>query len=1101
MNHILWLAWGLLMAIGTWAAGTPILQVLVPDERATPSAQVTDAPTGAEADAGVANLRYEVAATSTNMTQGGRQRGAQPVAAGTPGAASTTITVGTKQAGRVDLTGTYTYVESGVEYGQIPLTVVSGFETALAAPGATGYNEPRGIPTDDGTIIVVYEDRISALVDTIERDPSTHTWGNGTTVLSELGPYTANVHPSPEIYRIPRCDGGYTYWIAVLETDTTLETPTLRLSLSYSDDEGATWTEPQATNLAFSVSTIYYEKLRIAYDELSGNLIAGVVRNNASTYTGLYYVSKDGGWTWRALSGANQSDVRNHDIRVLDGCIYLATLDGSGNVDLLKMTGVSTQWSQLSAISAAGAYVSATDKALTLSITPNGWIWVDYRTASTYLLARVYSTDGGVTFSTASDGYLLEESSATSHLMPESTVYQDGRMLQIGTMISSGTTKDSSIVALLAGGISSMTPSWAPENYDGFVPTDIPATRSGQHVFTTSGATAESIATSSSQIVYDMSNDNSTGYITTDYPIGIVDNANCGVMWILSPDSTGGSTSSDAIALRIRANSTSDGKFVDAGIRIDMTNRSVQAYDWRAGANVGTSGTWSASVPVVFYAVVSYYGTGSASKMSVYYRLTTQEAWTTLVADQTLTRSVGSTKTILWGKVSASTANVKTIAFFPALGPLGTTADTSPETLGIRASSRMNRLPNGLWLRWDGGALLPGNTWTLSAGSTTSPKLTSPHSVAPSPLRRWVSTAVSAGATVKPVVYDFGSSYRGWLAKDNGLVGIQWAETPGASIVYLQYWDGAAFQNIISASTIMQQYPSWARATATSYTFYPGASANTDARLLATDELKGLWCYIADNGGDAVAGYILRNGGGQFTNDGCKAWIELDPATVVTVAGGGLASLATTSGSSVMNIYANDGIAVAAQSAEAIRYYRVAIAYAPGFTAPASGLLAFGEVHTFDRPYRAGASINSVTDPRLPRALRRVTVDYDQLLTPVGTYQSAGATVQNTMSFNGSTPRATVDNNERVLLGLLDKVGRKRGAREGTPIGVVLDGDWQADPGSSTQVYLGRSVMACYMSRTIDVTVGRGFLRPSEQADNQHGTSVTFDEVALYLPT
>ena len=467
----------LLMAmIGTFSA--PVTHVLVPDARAIPDNLVTDAPS-TPADAQADNLTVETVATT--------QTGGYPVAGGTPTDSALSLTVDIAEQGQVDGVGTYTYTDGTDTYGQTPLYVLTGFETVHPASSGDGYQRPRGIALDDGTVVAVAENWIDGKVDTFTRDPDTGDWTPLSTVWTSATAFSSLQHPSPDIYRIyDRRTRAWVYWVAALQDDTTAATATQRLVLSYSKDECATWTTIK-TNLTFAATSITYDLLRVRYDPVSKNLIMGLVRNNGGTYTGLYYVSADYGSTWTALSSASLGDTRMHDIQVsCGGVIYLVEVDGSGNVDLWSMTGVSTQWTRVKSALNSVASVVGTFRSVAMTILPSSAIYIDWRNTDN-LITRAFSFDGGRTFDQT---HALSEEPSTG-MKFNGSVYSTGRLYLLGTMSSSGTTYDNSIVAMVGGEVATVTPSWLPAGYDPYVPTDIPATRSSQHVFTTSGATTE----------------------------------------------------------------------------------------------------------------------------------------------------------------------------------------------------------------------------------------------------------------------------------------------------------------------------------------------------------------------------------------------------------------------------------------------------------------------------------------------------------------------------------------------------------------------------------------------------------------------------------
>lgn len=1074
---------------------SPIDVLCIPNAPFLPSNLTTTAPTGAEANATFDQLGAEI-------IPGGTYHRAYPVATGEPTAASTSVTVGVQQPGGVDGAGAYTVTDSGTEIGCTPLTRLTGVQTIRSVGSGSGYQHARPVAMPDGRVLVVH--------DQLGNTPGMLLWTPSSSTVSNVSALdsTSNVATYPDVVRIPTRTG-YQYLAGYLHQTLNASTDTLEVRFSLTSDPTGSWDE-FTSDLSFDTTTISREALRLAYDPVSKNLLLGVLQNNAGTYTGKYYVSTDLGGTWTYLSGSDISTARSHDIKSWGGMFYVAVLQDEATdiVRFRKMSGAAEGWGTAVDVSTS----TITQTCLAFTITPDGVFWIDYReNATPGDITRAYSTDRGQTWT---DVTLIEEmnSGYTTGLVFTGSVYTTGELHLIGNILSSGTTRDNSLVALKGGGWSTLTNDLGANGYDAFWPSDIPATRSTQHVFTTGGASAESITADTAtnpQIVYDISNDNSTGFITTTFTAA-TQMFGHGALWILSPDSSGGSTSSDAIALRIGANTTGSGNDVEAGLRINMTSRSVQAYDWNAAGNLGSAQTWSTAAPVEFWVHVDYLGDGTNSKMSAYVRLSTSRTWTTIVEDQTLTRGAGSTLTMRWGKLSASTANVKTIAFLPFFRGNGTrtTGDTSPPLLGRTATTTPDRTPWGAHLHWRSSPLVAGETWTLRARSDHPVSFTSPFSVAPSPLRDWRGDTVSAGATIRVAVYDFGSSYVGKLSRN--LVWLGWANTPDVATVRLRYWTGAAWSDVVSASTLATAFTDGAtgigRSAATTYLFFPrSGTSNTGPRLWGHNEHKGRWCWMSDGGGNTLAGRILTNSAGQFTGaaDAVEATLELDPSTV-TVLAGTFAGFSTSTATGSLRIYADQGIAIGTQTSDATRYYLLEITMAPGATTPSSGLLAAGTAIPLARAYRAGASVSYQTDPRLDRVLRKVEYPYDALLVPGGTGVTTSAPKQTGLTIGaGTTERATVDNNESVVISALRTTGALHGQRRGVPVGLVLGGSFSDDPGNSTQVFVGDDVMFGYLARSIDVTASQGYLYPRAitRDHSKHGLSLTVDEAGLWMPT
>lgn len=1094
------------MAISTF--GGPVDILVVPDERASASAQHRTLPASNSTTATEANLGMEVIAADANVADSNGAPGAHPVARGTPSSSSLNLTVATRTPGRPDRTADYLYTDTSTSevYGAskiwVPVSGESIYDESFGGPSAISEVAAATLP--DGSIYSAAESWTFETIEVRKRTAGSPDWASVTT-WSSSSLYTANVHPSVSMWTIPSNTGtGYIIYVGSFEV-TAANTITLRTD--YSTDAGATWNNANYSNLVLATNPNYYDRLRVVYDGVAKRLWLTVRKYDGAAYTLLTYFSDDYGANWSASDTID--DIRNAYMVNFGPRTLLATVDGTGILAIRHRSGADASWTSLDTDVFNGSYTVHADH-LAMVRTDNGIYAVYCRLATNSSeLIMAMSADGGKTWGNVAGGFPYTNGSYTTVLSDQPTgglteglklqaaVFQAGSVYLMGNFVSAGNTAQT-IFAIVCGDIANLQ--WDDANahvdFDTYYPVALPRTKSTQFAAFTGGSTHQILAIGGGVLVEDIANTVATGY-NTYLDVGTVYNTRSARL-ILDDSSSGGSTAASDMVLRVTIDDNA-GNNVSAEIRIDMTTRKARLYDVLGAGNLGNeTSAWTASTPVEFYIDVD----GVGQKVSAWYRLMGNATYTAIATNQALTpNAAAAVREIYYGKLNATNAHMRIRFFRPHVSEGFADGFAAADRKGIPAATIPSRIPAGVHISWRGAPLMPGNSWTARAWSRTSIAFTSPLSVDPSPLRQWVGTVGAAGATYR-IVYDFGASYDSTLS-DN-MIGVMWANAPGVYLCKLQRWTGAAWSDEISGDA-RESYGAGAvsisRSSVTSYKFRPGPTPNARPKVWAQDYYRGWWAVLSDGGGNTIAGTVLRNDPGQFTSSSpatLPAALELDPSTVVATFGT-FAGFSLSTNAGTLYLYSPDGIAVSTQSTASTRYYAIEVTLAPGATLPKAGLLTFGPAYAFARPARDGSSIRWVADQRLAQPVAIVELPFDQQLVHNGTYNLIGSAVQNVLSFNGTTPRALIDSNIETIVAALRQAGPQFGRRGGLPVGMVVNGDWQADPGSSDQSFVGRDVVFGYVQPSVDVTAGVGHLYQRDNGNSQLGTSFVLNGPALYL--
>lgn len=1117
--RLLAMLWGvLLMSVSVLA--DPISLLLVPDERFAPSAIMTDSKTTAVETA----FDMEVDAATANIRDLSGWDSAELKASGHP-TSSTSLTVDTAIAGIPGKTARYTYTTSSTTYGASEPFVLTGFETVAAVTSGNGYVNPRNTATPDGRVHEVYEDRTSGTgsIKYRYRVPSTEAQSSAVTVWTALqtlgsGGYSGD----PEIWWVRSdTDSGYVLYVGAWYA-TASGTQVFRVSRSR--DAGTTWSHTNS-NLSLQYSAlIVFEQTRVAYDPVGRQLTLIFIRETGGVKTSRLYVSNDRvGGEWTRISAGDVDNTETHDLKTpYPDCgtvVKAYTITGSNAIRVAQRDATTAGWVVLTSDTGATADVDY----LALGANDSGWLYMFYRrsTDEEELMLQV-STDGGRTWGAPDGEYPYDDGGQTLVMDDDAsagtTTLVDGVKINgvawvsetayvIGTLVTSATTVDNSVVMLLFGGISNITLEEAGSGTDApYYPSGLPATKSPSYTFTTGGATAEAIELDAGgRLVHALDNDNSTGYIQYDY---IGNPSVAGFAWKIGPDTAGGQLGALYVGATLVCHNDADSNNYVIQIFIDDTSTParIRAYDVGAAAYLGTAVEWDKTEDLSVLAALN----GETGTLSYYIRQPGDKFWTTGLDGQALTATGtgAATTRVRWGKLTASTANVDTLMFVPfgsaSTGFIADIADgiDTTDLVPIRATVIPQRTPHEINLFWR-GVLQAGDQWTVSTISRDPLALTSPLASCPSPTRQHVGASGSAAATYR-IGYDFGSGYESKLSPNLIWAGV--FNAPQIATFRLQSWDGATFNTAIEGTTYWRPFGAdgavgFARASAATYAFTPNGTNGTP-RAFRENEIAGWWCRISD-GTDSIAGYIKRNSAGQFTtaSTALRMTIELDPSTVV-VEGGAAADLATTTTGNLV-LVRPDAVAVGIQSADAVRYYALSYTLVPMATVPRIGLITAGSASILARTERDGASYRFMSPDeisRLPsvglsqgrrvtrRTARAVELSYEQQLLQPGRLDAG--TVWNTLSIQGTTQRATLDNN----LDVIESAHRYAGQR--MPV-VLLHGAsfGGTDPTSSAASFGGEQVLLGFMEAQVDRVAAQGLYHGLTSAHMQGGRLVIREEV------
>ena len=554
---------------------------------------------------------------------------------------------------------------------------------------------------------------------------------------------------------------------------------------SYSDDDGATWTQGSTAGLDTPLTMASSDVLRIRAAYLNGLTALFVWAQTGGADVIYQYVSSDGGNQWTLVETSFSADAAYPDVCVSGGAIYVGLLQYSASWTppirpyVYRLSSAGQALSSATGHDASGTGATFEQPAtyaggvftagdFALCATDDGYLWT-YSTEFGYLaytgtretMIRV-STDSGQTWYdnhlsshtyTAGQNIAYSGSAATA-LRDLCAVPERGRVVLFHspqTNPAGVATNFTSLCAAYLGGWSSVAmratngKRWEIGGWDWtYVPTDLPRDNGATWTTTQTGAATEAVgsdgltitATAADRVYY------TTTPVTTGYEgQGIV------AEWQLT-------VSAGTLGHTLRI---SDGTN-DYQVRVNVTTTTITLRDMNAGADIASlsmsatdgvvirvaldkaSGAWSTNVGRVraWARVDGPYTVGVVTHGPRQDRL-----WTQIGTSNTLQSGSATTNALIWGAAGAAgTATYRWAYYSAGQTTAGNIADSAAPTdrgaIVTTAGSPMH-LTQGYRVHGVDGPSVGGDTFTTSASWEYPASAINPF-VSPSPRRKWRST-------------------------------------------------------------------------------------------------------------------------------------------------------------------------------------------------------------------------------------------------------------------------------------------------------------------------------------------------------------------------
>lgn len=628
--------------------------------------------------------------------------------------------------------------DSDEHRGWDPPSIITGWTHLIWTDGTAAViatRNPHVITLQDGTVVAIYDDQKSTeyRVRVQVMDPSAGTWGDPVSVWERNS--SDAVYPC--LMLLP---SGRIMAYAWVEDDAA---DLAQVRAWYSDDDGASWAVAQSYCLREPVSTetgsdgYYLGRLRATYVNGTVLLMAEVqTKSTSPDYNDvpIQYASRDLGLTFDQVSQWDgDTGAAFLDVVTLDGTAYVFYISAVTAMPAFKAITSAylplddvTEQTPSTSTEVWGYLAGSTPEHITYGdlsavVDDQGTIYLYGRqlsTASEGVVIR--SGDGGDTwedigFSSASGGTgtWYDQDDSSTYVRNFAATASRGRVVMLHQWGANPGNEDSSMASIFLGGYSMVT----MPGYQRFaretkrvgwertwLPFDIPDA-CGWSVGGTGGTITLTDGymslTTSSQVWYYYRNPT-----ISDTTESIIARATVDVV-------SGGSTSTDAVSIIIRADDGTDA----AEVRLRMTTSQIVVYDAGASANLTTIEPGDSPYEIL---VALGWDSDGDPEVQVWTRVAdnaADRAWEVYHSALTADSATG-TSTVQFGHGASTSSATKWYEFHYTYGAyagygLHNAYDNPDDLTGRPMASSGTVLPEGLMLRAADGAAIRADEWDI----------------------------------------------------------------------------------------------------------------------------------------------------------------------------------------------------------------------------------------------------------------------------------------------------------------------------------------------------------------------------------------------------
>ncbi len=674
--------------------------------------------------------------------------------------------------------------------GWLNYNKLTGWNNVKYVASGGGHTLPHAITLPDHSVIVAYHTSTGDLIETSTADPATDGWASSVEVvdLDSVGDGTSPGHPS--LVRLPdslSSNGGRVLCFYLLRL-TKSGADHWTLGFSYSDDDGATWTEGGRHLEGFSetqatIPLASFNRLRAVYH--AGFITLCISATQSSNSKIWHLVSNDLGASFTEVEVVAQHRHRAELVVIPDTNQVIMIYGENSDGDLLYATKTSafatfTDDPTFDTDLFQGAGMESDTAAdFAAVIDDEGYLFVYWREATTsrhririamwdpndldQIVATKWLVSGGTfAYSNPVDTGGLD----TTYLLDFCVTTYKGVLVMFANHSTQTATTGESLCRLLFGSYSSQDWTFQSFGYNNtsafqagytYIPIELPGNLTA---WTATGAGTEALSsaglslTTSTQII--------------DYNRTGSSSGNPCLVWATLKVTSGGNLASDDIAIQLRR---ADGALdYDVTLRFN-TSQARLVDNNNAGATLGSdvSGLDNSNY---YDWLISLEGT----TVRTFYKLRSTGLWTAGPTGSPVDAGASSADNLVrWGHIASATASTKWKMFNSCIDGEANATNiapglTNPTDLQGRAfSTRELYLDGGTRIYSRGSSAYVGDAWDIATRYEFGAQNMDPQ-ISPSPSQQWRSDADSVEEIIR--WNPFGSAVLGRMLSSSIVVGV-----------------------------------------------------------------------------------------------------------------------------------------------------------------------------------------------------------------------------------------------------------------------------------------------------------------------------------------